>query len=624
MSAKQPKFGGDDAGWWEVRFASHLRIGPGSAAKLVGSAGAREAAERIRRRRVAFDVIHPDIVPPEPPPPPDVHHVTPPSHAPALLDLRSKRFWTHRAPGTSRLKAVSRSTGPVDDSVDWRNDGATSGAKESQEGRIVEQEDTVVLVKRTGPGKIGILLSSDLTVEGVEEGSMAATAGLERFKNFRLSVANGAGVSTLTDVEWFVDQAPDDIELRFVERGVALTVEGAENDCSGRFEQVLGENVNSATVWKKVGADRYIYSTPAGKWIIADRESMSHGGGWAITSKKHQGKPPQEMEKWKQSWMAAKFDPDIKVSVSADQSTQSGQGGAAAEGQVEASKAAPTYGGFGTILKGESDDAPAAAAATGDAPKGIAAAEKKDGEAAAPAPASSGLGLAAAEGPINDRPPPPAVAEDPTAPLVEETRPDPSQPESLARYTRGEFMNFYGADTGVIMWAKAGEVVEPDDAEEGPDVERRIDVSDPKKGLFTKRQFIGFYGVHYGPLRWEMCDPKRNQGVADEDEEEEEEEDEEEEEGEDGEGGGAPTAGKAKAHYRRRKLPFIIGSDEFFASDMVGLKPPSEDGSESDSTETTESSSESESESESESGSSDGPAAARWLKQPYPLPDASR
>eukprot|EP01062_Namystynia_karyoxenos_P059766 TRINITY_DN5117_c0_g2_i5.p1 TRINITY_DN5117_c0_g2~~TRINITY_DN5117_c0_g2_i5.p1 ORF type:complete len:1127 (+),score=269.58 TRINITY_DN5117_c0_g2_i5:100-3381(+) len=462
--------GGDEASWWEVRFeaATPPRLATGEAPRLTGSHGCRLAVHRRARPKVAFGAVA-EV------PPADLDVVQPPPPcAPDRMALRSRQFWAAREARSPSLRAPCRITPAAIDPKDL--DEPVSG--EATEGQIQEDESAVVTLVRRGNAPIGLTVDPALTLLSVAPDSLAAAADCGRFVGWRLSVANGAGLSGMEDYAWFVEQCPDDIELRFVERGIALEISGAENDCSGRYEQVLGQKVNDHTVWRKVGGDRYLYSQPAGKWIVADRESMSHGGGWMITAKKHGGLPPYKIEKWKQTWMAKKADDDIKIKVSEDQSSQ--QVTEESSETSAASSAKPTaYGGFG--------------------------------DPAAPAAALSGIAKAEARG------------TDVEAPLVEETRPDPSQPDSMARYTKGEFISFYGPEDGTVMWARAGESLEqPKGAEPGddPDAERRKDPGDPEGKSFTRKEFIQFYGSFHGPIQWDRCDPNRVEAPEAEDDEE--------------------------------------------------------------------------------------------------------
>eukprot|EP00662_Eupelagonemidae_sp_cell21_P033465 gene33465-8181_t len=89
-------------------------------------------------------------------------------------------------------------------------------------------------------------------------------------------------------------QCPDDVEIRFIERAACFEVAGVKNDCSGYYAPMPLQKVNDQP------------------WIFADRESMSSGGGWCISSKKHGGALPHLAGKWKQTWMAKKSDDGIK------------------------------------------------------------------------------------------------------------------------------------------------------------------------------------------------------------------------------------------------------------------------------------------------------------------------
>eukprot|EP01062_Namystynia_karyoxenos_P000672 TRINITY_DN10249_c1_g8_i1.p1 TRINITY_DN10249_c1_g8~~TRINITY_DN10249_c1_g8_i1.p1 ORF type:complete len:1237 (+),score=285.38 TRINITY_DN10249_c1_g8_i1:114-3824(+) len=478
--------GGEDDGWWDLRFVtSSLPLtATGEPARLCGPRGCHAALLRRVQPKVSFGAVAevpPVDAPVPPPPPPD---------APDRLQLRSRGFWATRAPCGSCLRGSSRVAGPAEVAA---SDGGTpvdaelDGARAAGEGQM--QDDAAEMTVRGGSGSRGLKVDPKLTLLAVDSGSPAEAAGCSRCIGWRLSVANGAGLNGLDDFAWYVEQCPDDVELRFVERGVVLEVEGAENDCSGRFEQVLGQKVNGHSVWRKVGGDRFIYSQTSGKWLIADRESMAKAGGWTISQKKHHGAPPHKMEAWKQTWMAKKPDPKIVVRLSDDQSI-----GQAADEMPQQSDDLKPYGGFGATKW------PVKLSST------------KDAE---PEEDSSG-------------------AADEEEPLVEETRPDPSQPENLATYTKAEFIEFYGVEDGTLMWARAGETLE-EKAEAAPQVdpetgeERRVDPDDPEGKAFTKEEFIEFYGPYHGPRQWAKCDPNYVAGADEGAEEEEEYEGEEEE-----------------------------------------------------------------------------------------------
>eukprot|EP00754_Rhynchopus_humris_P004554 Rhum_TRINITY_DN12303_c0_g1::Rhum_TRINITY_DN12303_c0_g1_i1::g.50871::m.50871 len=109
--------------------------------------------------------------------------------------------------------------------------------------------------------------------------------------------------------------------------------------------------------------------------------------------------------------------------------------------------------------------------------------------------------------------------------------------------------------------------------------------------------------------------------VQDDDSNEEDEEEEESEEHSDNGGDEADHVdGKAKDVYRKRRLPFIIGSQAFYDDEMAGMKPPSDCSSDSSSDDSTsDSSTDSSSDSDSDDESADAkPAAATSAAPPPP------
>ena len=67
--------------------------------------------------------------------------------------------------------------------------------------------------------------------------------------------------------------------------------------CSGCYTQT-NRIINDYPLWVK-GSDRYLYSTPSGKWRITnDTSDFRQGGGYIISSEAHGGSPPQLTEDW--------------------------------------------------------------------------------------------------------------------------------------------------------------------------------------------------------------------------------------------------------------------------------------------------------------------------------------
>eukprot|EP00659_Diplonema_papillatum_P017998 gene17998-27713_t len=110
---------------------------------------------------------------------------------------------------------------------------------------------------------------------------------------------------------------------------------------------------------------------------------------------------------------------------------------------------------------------------------------------------------------------------------------------------------------------------------------------------------------------------RRDDGSAEEDEEDEENEEEEEDE---------MVAGKAKDVYRKRRLPFIIGTKSFYDDEMAGMKPLSDasDSSTEDSTSDSDSDSSSDDSEPADAAAPPPPPAVGGAPPPRPAPAAPR